>query len=154
MPNASARNALLEARDRLEGLSCTIEFRNRQWFDGRNADRTLAFLRDHGLPFVIVDEPQGLPNSVPAVAEVTAPRLAIVRMHGRRDDMWDRRGASVADKYRYLYDRDELASWVPRVLEVAERAEETHIVFNNCYANYGTTNALELSSMLAAAAAD
>jgi uncharacterized protein YecE (DUF72 family) len=154
LPNTSARNALLEARDRLEGLSCTIEFRNRQWFDGHNAERTLSFLRDHGLPFVIVDEPQGLPNSVPAVAEVTAPRLAIVRMHGRRDDMWGRRGASVADKYRYLYDRDELASWVPRVLEVAERAEETHIVFNNCYANYGTTNALELSSMLAAAAAD
>jgi uncharacterized protein YecE (DUF72 family) len=153
VPNATARNTILEARDRLEGLSCTIEFRNRQWFEGRNAERTLAFLRDHALPFVIVDEPQGLPNSVPPVPEVTAARLAIVRMHGRRDDMWGRRGASVADKYRYLYDRDELASWVPQVLEVAERAEETHVVFNNCYANYGTTNALELSSMLAAAAA-
>ena len=154
VPNASARNTILEARDRLGGISCTVEFRNRKWFEGRVAERTLAFLRDQALPFVIVDEPQGLPNSVPPLPEVTAPRLAIVRMHGRRDDMWGRRGASVADKYRYLYDRDELASWVPRVLEVAERAEETHIVFNNCYANYGTTNALELSSMLAAAAAD
>ena len=154
VPNATARNTILEARDRLEGLSCTIEFRNRRWFEGRNAERTLAFLRDHALPFVIVDEPQGLPNSVPPVPEVTAARLAIVRMHGRRDDVWGRRGASVADKYRYLYDRDELASWVPQVLAVAERAEETHVVFNNCYANYGTTNALELSSMLAAAVAD
>ena len=72
-------------------------------------------------------------------------------MHGRRDDMWNRRGVSVLDKYRYLYDRDELASWVPRVLEVAEKADETHVVFNNCYANYGTTNALEMSAMLAAA---
>ena len=53
-----------------------------------------------------------------------------------------------------LYDRDELASWVPRVLEVAEQSDETHIVFNNCYANYGTTNALEMSAMLAEAAAD
>jgi len=58
------------------------------------------------------------------------------------------------DKYRYLYDRDELATWVPRVLEVAEQTEETHIVFNNCYANYGTTNALEMSEMLASAASD
>ena len=60
--------------------------------------------------------------------------------------MWNRRGVSVADKYRYLYDRDELASWVPRVLDVAETAEDTHIVFNNCYANYGTTNAREMSA--------
>jgi len=153
-PSKSARSAILEARDRLDGIPCTIEFRNRSWFDGQASERTLAFLREHRLPYVIVDEPQGLPNSVPPIADVTAPRLAIVRMHGRRDDMWGRRGASVADKYRYLYDRDELASWVPHVLDVADRADETHIVFNNCYANYGTTNARELSAMLAAAAAD
>ncbi len=64
--------------------------------------------------------------------------------------MWNRRGATVADKYRYLYDHDELATWVPRVLQVAQTAAETHIVFNNCYANYGTTNALEMTALLAA----
>jgi uncharacterized protein YecE (DUF72 family) len=153
IPNAAARNAILVARDRLDGIPCAIEFRNRKWFDPPTRDRTLAFLRDHTLPYVIVDEPQGLPNSVPPIAAVTSPRLAIVRLHGHRDDMWNRRGVAVVDKYRYLYDRDELASWVPRVLEVAEKADETHVVFNNCYANYGTTNALEMSAMLAAAAA-
>jgi uncharacterized protein YecE (DUF72 family) len=150
-PSSAARNALLEARDRLPGVTCTIEFRNRSWFDPPARDRTLEFLSDYALPYVIVDEPQGLPNSVPPIAAVTAPTLAIVRLHGRRDDMWNRRGVAVVDKYRYLYDRDELASWVPRVLEVAEKADETHVVFNNCYANYGTTNAIEMSAMLAAA---
>jgi len=153
IPSAAARDAILESRDRLDGVPCTIEFRNRRWFDPPVADRTLAFLRQHSMPYVIVDEPQGLPNSVPPLAAVTAPALAVVRLHGRRDDMWGRRGATVADKYRYLYDRDELASWVPRVMEVAEQAAETHVVFNNCYANYGTTNALEFSAMLAGAAA-
>jgi uncharacterized protein YecE (DUF72 family) len=153
LPSAAARNAILQARDRLEGIPCTVEFRNRKWFDPPTRERTLAFLRDHELPYVIVDEPQGLPNSVPPIAAVTSHTLAIVRMHGRRDDLWNRRGVSVVDKYRYLYDRDELASWVPRVLEVAEKADETHVVFNNCYANYGTTNALEMSVMLAAAVA-
>jgi uncharacterized protein YecE (DUF72 family) len=151
LPGTAARNALLEARDRLDGIPCTIEFRNRAWFDLRERDRTLEFLAHHALPYVIVDEPQGLPNSVPPIVSVTAPRLAIVRLHGRRDDVWNRRGVSVTEKYRYLYDRDELASWVPRVLEVADKADETHVVFNNCYANYGTTNALEMSAMLAAA---
>lgn len=153
IPSKAARSAILEARHRLEGIPCTIEFRNRRWFDSPARDSTLAFLRDHDLPYVIVDEPQGLPNSVPPIAAVTASSLAVVRFHGRRDDMWNRRGVSVADKYRYLYDRDELASWVPRVLDVAERADETHIVFNNCYANYGTTNALEMGAMLAEAVA-
>ena len=151
VPNAAARNAILEARHRLEGVPCTIEFRSRKWFDPPARDRTLAFLREHALPYVIVDEPQGLPNSVPPIAAVTSPAIAIVRFHGRRDDVWNRRGVSVADKYRYLYDRDELASWVPRVLEVAQNADETHVVFNNCYANYGTTNALEMTAMLASA---
>ena len=154
VPNAAARNAILQARDRLEGVPYTIEFRNRKWFDPPLRERTLAFLRDHALPYVIVDEPQGLPNSVPPIAEVTSGALSILRFHGRRDDMWNKRGVRVVDKYRYLYDRDELASWVPRVLEVAEQAEDTHVVFNNCYANYGTTNAREMAAMLATAIED
>lgn len=154
IPNAAARNAILQARDRLEGIPYTIEFRNRKWFDPPFRDRTLAFLRENELPYVIVDEPQGLPNSVPPIAAVTSPSLAVLRFHGRRDDMWNKRGVKVVDKYRYLYDRDELATWVPRVLDIAEQAEDTHVVFNNCYANYGTTNAREMAAMLASAIED
>jgi uncharacterized protein YecE (DUF72 family) len=55
----------------------------------------------------------------------------------------------VADKYRYLYDREQLETWAPRVAEVAAQAKQTRVVFNNCYGNYGTTNALELTAMLA-----
>ena len=80
---------------------------------------------------------------------VTTPDLAIVRMHGRRSDQWERRGASVADKYRYLYDREQLEAWAPRVAEVAGQAKQTRVVFNNCYGNYGTTNALEFTELLA-----
>ena len=34
------------------------------------------------------------------------------------------------------------------ILELAEQAERVHVVFNNCYANYGTTNALEMFELL------
>jgi uncharacterized protein YecE (DUF72 family) len=101
------------------------------------------------MAYVVVDEPQGLASSVPPVVAVTSSELAIVRMHGRRSDQWERRGASVADKYRYLYDREQLETWAPRVAEVAAQAKQTRVVFNNCYGNYGTTNALELTAMLA-----
>jgi uncharacterized protein YecE (DUF72 family) len=52
------------------------------------------------------------------------------------------------ERFRYLYDRDELADWAPRVRELASGATDTHVLFNNCYANYGATNALELSQLL------
>jgi len=39
---------------------------------------------------------------------------------------------------------------VPRIREAAEAAREIHVLMNNCYANYGSTNARELAAMLAA----
>ena len=52
------------------------------------------------------------------------------------------------ERFRYLYDHEELAEWAPRVREIASQASDTHVLFNNCYANYGATNALELAQLL------
>jgi uncharacterized protein YecE (DUF72 family) len=41
---------------------------------------------------------------------------------------------------------------VPRVQALASKATATHVVFNNCYANYGTTNAQEMMGLLSGAA--
>jgi uncharacterized protein YecE (DUF72 family) len=148
LPSAAAKDMILEARDRLEGLPCAVEFRNRRWFTPQTSARTLQFLSDHALPFVVVDEPQGLESSVPPIVDVTSPALAIVRLHGHRDDLWEKSGVSTVERYRYLYDERELTEWVPRVRSLAGKATATHVVFNNCYANYGTTNALEMQALL------
>jgi uncharacterized protein YecE (DUF72 family) len=37
---------------------------------------------------------------------------------------------------------------VPRVRDAAGQAKQTHVLFNNCYANYGATNALMLAELL------
>jgi uncharacterized protein YecE (DUF72 family) len=149
VPNARAREELLDARARLADVPLAVEFRNRRWLAPRVADRVMRFLADHDMAYVIVDEPQGLASSVPPVLAVPNADLAIVRMHGRRGDQWERRGASVADKYRYLYDQEQIDEWAGRVAEVARQAKNTRVVFNNCYGNYGTTNALELTAALA-----
>ena len=52
------------------------------------------------------------------------------------------------ERFRYLYDRAELEEWVKRILDAAERAHEVHVLMNNCYANYGTTNAMEIAAMV------
>ena len=37
---------------------------------------------------------------------------------------------------------------MPRIRQAAGEARETHVLMNNCYANYGTTNARELARLL------
>jgi uncharacterized protein YecE (DUF72 family) len=96
----------------------------------------------------MVDEPQGFRSSVPLVQAVTSERLALVRFHGRNASTWEAKGLTPADRFRYLYDREELAEWVPRISEAASRTTEMHVLFNNCYANYGAVNARELAKLL------
>ena len=43
---------------------------------------------------------------------------------------------------------EELGEWVPRVREAAAAAKNVHVLMNNCYANYGTTNAREIATLL------
>ena len=95
----------------------------------------------------MVDEPQGFKSSVPPVTAVTSD-LALVRFHGRNAETWEAKNITPAERFRYLYSRDELSEWVPRLREVASQAKETHALFNNCYANYGTTNAREIAALL------
>jgi uncharacterized protein YecE (DUF72 family) len=144
------RAAIEEATGRLRdaGMLGVVEFRSASWFNEKNIDRTLAFLADRKIPLVVVDGPQGFKSSVPAVLEAPSPDLALVRFHGRRSATWEARGIQTVERFRYLYDRDELAEWAPRVREIAARSKETHVLFNNCYANYGATNALELAQVL------
>jgi uncharacterized protein YecE (DUF72 family) len=141
---------LARTRERLGALPLAVEFRHGDWLSQKHRDRTLGLLRDYDMSYVVVDEPQGLASSVPPDVAVTSPRLAVVRLHGRRGDMWEKRGATVQQRFRYLYDQGELKRWVPKIVEIAGEAEQVHVVFNNCYGNYGTTNALEMSSLVAA----
>ena len=81
---------------------------------------------------------------------VTSPTLAVVRFHGRRTETWEKTGIPVVERFRYLYDRVGAREWAPRIREAAAEAPEVHVLMNNCYANYGTTNAREIADLLAA----
>jgi uncharacterized protein YecE (DUF72 family) len=150
LPSRENREIILDATRRLGDIPGAVEFRNHLWFgeDRARTDRTLAFLAEHDIPYVMVDGPQGLESSVPPVTAVTSPRLAMIRLHGRRADLWEAKNARTVDRYRYLYDATELEPWVAPVLDAAKQARQTHVMFNNCYGIYGTTNALEFTSML------
>jgi uncharacterized protein YecE (DUF72 family) len=144
------RDAIREAKARLGelGLPVAVEFRNASWFNEKNVERTLRFLEDEHVPLVMVDAPQGTKSSVPPLVAVPSPDLAVVRFHGRRSATWETSGVTPVERFRYLYDRDELEEWVPRIRDAAKQARETHVLMNNCYGNYGATNALELAALL------
>lgn len=132
------------AIERLDGLPVAIEFRNAEWMTDRLRPRTFDLLSRLGATYVAVDEPQGTPTSVPPVVEVTQPKLSVIRLHGQRADTWAARGVPAVEKYRYLYTSAELDQWLSKVIAAAERSEDVHVIFNNCYANYGAVNAAEM----------
>ncbi|CAN5677855.1 DUF72 domain-containing protein [soil metagenome] len=147
-PVSQSRDEILATRARLEGVDVAVEIRNASWFNEKNLERTLRFLEDNRLPFVMVDGPQGFKSSVPPITAVTSPELAIIRFHGRRTETWEAKGIPVVERFRYLYDRTELQEWAPRIREAAGQAKQTHVLMNNCYANYGATNAREMAKLL------
>ncbi len=148
-PSSENRALIEDAAARLAGMKVAVEFRNGSWLNDKNRDRTLGFLSERSIPFVMVDEPQGFKSSVPPEVAVTSADLAIVRFHGRNAATWEAKNITPAERFRYLYSRDELSGWVPKIREAAAQANEVHLMFNNCYANYGTTNAREIADLLA-----
>ncbi len=142
-------------RAMLAGFPLAVEFRNRTWFEGdRHVARTLAFERDNGLANVVVDAPQGIANTIPAVWEVTDPSLAVVRLHGRNRDTWNRKGLTASSqRFNYDYVEDELRDVAAEVVALSRRAQRTHVLFNTNYQDQGQRAAKTMTELLGQAAA-
>lgn len=134
----------------LEGLPLAVEFRNKSWFGEKTRAKALAFEREHGLAHVVVDEPQGFASSIPQVWEVTCRDLAVLRLHGRNRETWAKKGlSSAAERFDYLYSARELRALAQPVTDLASRARQVHVLFNNCRADNAQRNAAQLRALLA-----
>jgi uncharacterized protein YecE (DUF72 family) len=146
-PGNEQREYILSCQERLPQYRIAVEFRHNSWVNEKNKERTLDFLRDNDLPYVCVDQPQGFKSSLPPIAEVTSD-ISLVRFHGRNSEMWEKRGASVAERFNYLYSEEELQEWVPRIRELASTTRQLHVLFNNCYQDKAVGNASQVRLML------
>jgi uncharacterized protein YecE (DUF72 family) len=127
-----------------------VEFRNKTWFEGDHADKTLEWERTLGVVHTVVDSPQGFANCVPCVWEVTNPRLALVRLHGRNQETWNiTHAVSSSSRFNYWYSEDELAAMVPEIEHLAGLAQAVHVVFNTNYEDQGQVNARLMRQLLA-----
>src|SRR2546427_7536782 len=122
------KEEILKARELLPDDRLAVEFRNATWMSERNRSETLSFLKEHGLTYVSVDEPQGFPSSIPPIAAVTNTELAVVRFPGRHAENWKKPGLTAAEPFDYSSSKKELEGWWPKIPEMAREAREAPVL--------------------------
>ncbi len=133
----------------LSGYDVAIEFRNRNWAVGDQLDSTIDFVRKHRAIFVNVDAPASdhftvMPSDVD---EVTDPKAAYLRLHGRNAKAYIT-GRTVAARFDYDYSDKEIAEVADRSRNLAQEARELHVIFNNNNLDYAPRAALRLRKAL------
>ena len=119
-----------------------VEVRHVSWL----APESLQKLRELGVSFCNIDQPYTR-SSVEPTSHATGP-VGYIRFHGRNYAKWFDKKAGRDERYDYLYSEDELRSWLPRILKLAESTDETYLINNNHYRGQALVNASEIKAML------
>ncbi|WP_217921046.1 DUF72 domain-containing protein [Miltoncostaea oceani] len=142
------RREIARIVDRLKPARTAVEFRHRSWAEPEERRATAEMLGERDAAWVCVDAPRSdAKNLMPPIVEVTSPALAYLRLHGRNAATWNT-GRSVAERFDHVYTDDEMEEWVGPVLDMAERAQEVAVVFNNNARDYALRNASRFSELL------
>ncbi|HTI32227.1 MAG TPA: DUF72 domain-containing protein [Miltoncostaea sp.] len=136
---------------RLAPAQAAVEFRHRSWAEPGEREAAADLLGTHGASWVVVDAPRiDAKNVMPPIVEVTSPDLAYLRLHGRNKDTWNT-GRTVAERFDHVYSDEEMEEWIDPVLDMAERAQEVAVVFNNNARDHALRNAERFGELLSAA---
>jgi uncharacterized protein YecE (DUF72 family) len=132
---------LTRIRENFMNLELSVEFRNNSWL----REETIEHLKNLNIGFCNVDEP-GLKGLLPPTS-ITTSDTGYIRFHGRNEMNWWRPKYSY-QRYDYLYTRDELIEWLPRIKEVADKTKRTYIYFNNHYRAKAIKSAKTLQELI------
>lgn len=125
-----------------------VELRHNGWVDAEERERTLDYFRTRQLVWIAVDMPRIERSTImPPIDEVTNPRMAYLRLHGRRPDWLTVKG-DTEGKHTYEYPAVELEEIAVRVKALATKAETVHVVANNHAEDYAPKAALALQRLL------
>ena len=128
-------------RDKFMDIPLVYEFRNSQWI----SDETFKFLKDNDIGFCCVDEPD-LKGLLPPVSAATSD-ITYIRFHGRNKDNWWKH-VQAYERYDYLYSKQELSEWVPKIRELEASSKKTFIYFNNHFKAKAVNSAQMLINLL------
>jgi len=149
-PSDENRDYIAWCQDRMPETLMAVEFRNAYWLSGIRLDATLDWLSRRGIAYVSVDEPQTSPKaSAPPVYANTRPDIAIVRLHGRNTENWEKPGVGVDERFDYDYSAEEIENEIlPEAQALSRSADRTYVMFNNVHNGYGIGNAQFLLSAI------
>ncbi len=139
---------ILFCRDMMGDFRIGVEFRHGSWLLAEKRTEVFSFLRENGITYIAADEPKyNNLSTVPFVPEVTTD-IAYFRLHGRNKENWFRKDAETSLRYDYLYSEEELAEFIPPIIESSAKAKETYVMLNNCHAGHSMKNSLRLREMM------
>lgn len=145
------RHALAELEPLLERLAprrVAVELRHRAWVAPERIEQTLEELAEHRAAYVCVDAPPEEHFTImPTVDAVTREDLAYLRLHGRDAEGYVR-GKTVAERFGWVYSDAELHEVVGRVNELAGRASDVRVMFNNNRSSDAPSSARRLRELL------
>jgi uncharacterized protein YecE (DUF72 family) len=142
--------------DELDGIAealaphaVAVELRDRGWVAGKQRAATLAHFRERKLAWVAVDMPRIAGSAVmPVVDEVTHPRLAYLRLHGRNADFLA--AGSAAEGHHYAYTPREIGGLAKRVRKLASGGNDVFVIANNHAEDFAPKTALALRRLVIA----
>ena len=142
------RDELGRILSRLAPARAAVEFRHRSWAAEGERQAAEDLLGAHGAAWVCVDAPRiDVASAMPPIVEVTTDALAYLRLHGRNASTWTT-GRTVAERFDHVYTDAEMEEWVGPVLDMAERAQEVAVVYNNNARDYALRNATRFTELL------
>lgn len=141
--NPEERRYLARLLGEMEGLPLVVEFRNAEWYGAR----VIESLRERKVGLCVIDTPRL--EGLPPLSDLVTSDIAYVRFHGRNAQSWWTGDAGT--RYEYLYSRDELSGWIPRLESMGAQAKKTRVYFNNHRRGDAAKNAQELAFLVASA---
>jgi len=137
-------DALIE---KMQPHSLAVELRHSAWVSKKLRASTFQFFKERKLVFVTVDMPSIKGSDLmPFVEDITNPKLAYVRLHGRNPGYV--KAKSAMERHTYLYPESELKELAQRIRRLSAKAKEVRVVANNHAQDFAPRTALALKELL------
>jgi uncharacterized protein YecE (DUF72 family) len=139
------REHLIAVRRAFHEFPLVAEMRHASW----TQEEALGTLIDYHIGFANIDQ-AAYTKAMPPGSFLTSS-IGYVRLHGRNPQDWQRefgRATEPTAAHDYLYSREELLEWKPRIEEIQQHAATTFVFANNDVGGQSVVNALQLAQML------
>ena len=146
----SAQKTLASVLDAVDhgSIDYSVEFRHRSWLDETRreiVDEAAELLRERNVAIVLIDGP-GFP-----ITHMETADHSYIRFHGRNYDIWyadEKEGDQRLNRYDYLYAKEQLEPWVPRIREAEKNVNRIRVFFNNHATSKSVGNAFDMMDLL------